>query len=342
MSVVEVFLDVMPGETRGVVARDGRWDTLLIHRDDDLATHRLGARSTGRVTRVDTALRGAFVDLGGGEPGFLPSRNGDRLNVGDKLEVAVSAEPREAKGPTLTLIGPATGEAALIQPGQTVAETLAVLAPGVEPRTGIEAIGAGMDAEDEATSAGGVHPLPFANLSVERTRALVAVDVDHVAGAGRDATREKTRANREALFEAARLIRLKSWGGLVAIDLIGVGQDTAAVLEAAKSAFGTDPRIAYGPVNRFGVLMLSLPWTRTPLEERLNAGTGRPTLETRALAAVRQLRLALATNTAAPWLTLRCPPREAALAAPWAEALGPRARVRPDPVAAGVTIEEEG
>ncbi|WP_372707711.1 ribonuclease E/G [Brevundimonas sp.] len=340
MSGPEVFLDAMPGETRGAIARDGRWETLILHRESDRATHRLGARSVGRVTRIDAGMRGAFVDLGGGEPGFLASRKGDRLNVGDKLEVEVSAEPREAKGPTLTLTGPATGEVRMMRPGPSVAEALALLAPGVEARTGVDAIRSTMEAEEEATSAGGLHATALARVSVERTRALVAVDVDHVAGTGRDAAREKARANREALFEAARLIRLKGWGGLVAIDLIGVAQDGEMVLAAAKAAFGADPRIVHGPVNRFGVLMLSLPWGRTPLEERLNAPNGRPSAETRALAALRRLRLAMAQNTATPYLTLRCPPEEATLAAPWVEALGPRARLRPDPTASGATIDE--
>ena len=59
---VEVFLDETPGETRGAVMRDGRYTHLLIHRDDDAAQTRLGARSIGRVTEVNQGLRGAFVE----------------------------------------------------------------------------------------------------------------------------------------------------------------------------------------------------------------------------------------------------------------------------------------
>src|SRR5690606_28849987 len=130
---------------------------------------------------------------------------------------------------------------------------------------------------------------------------------------------------REGLDQAARLIRLKGWGGLVAVDLVGVGHDGAAILAAARSAFGGDPEIAFGPVNRFGVLMLSLPWRTTPVEARLLGPDGRPTLETRAIEAVRRLRLALAEDTASPYLTLRCPPAVAAAAEALAARLGPRA-----------------
>ena len=61
MSAVEVFLDETPGETRGVVLRDGRFTHLLIQREDDPAETRLGARSIGRVVEINPGLRGAFV-----------------------------------------------------------------------------------------------------------------------------------------------------------------------------------------------------------------------------------------------------------------------------------------
>src|SRR5690606_11437557 len=141
--------------------------------------------------------------------------------------------------------------------------------------------------------------------------------------------------------QAARLIGLKGWGGLVAVDLVGVGHDGAAMLAAARAAFGSDPEIVFGPVNRFGVLMLSLPWRTSPVETRLWGPDGRPTLETRALDAVRRLRLALAEDTASPYLTLRGPPAVAAVAGPLAARLGPRARVKADPaLPAGVESDE--
>ena len=342
MSELEVFLDDTPGEVRGMVVRNGRFDRLLLQRESDVPQHRLGARSAGRVAVVDAGLGGAFIDLGAGEPfGFLPLRKSDRIAGGEKLEVEVAAEPREHKGPTLRLIGAGEGAPRLLRAGPTVAERLAGLAPGVEVQTGAAAIRASLEAEEEARAPGALFAHLGVRLSVERTRALVAVDIDHAAAPGRDGRRDKGRANRDGLMQAARMIRLKGWAGLVAVDLVGTGHDGAAMLAAAKAAFGTDPEIAFGPVNRFGVLMLSLPWRATPVEERLNGADGRRTVETRAIEAVRRLRLALAGDMAAPYLTLRCPPAVAVMAESLAARLGPRARVKADPALSdGVEIDE--
>nr|WP_245161570.1 RNA-binding protein [Brevundimonas alba] len=336
-------MDETPGEVRGVVVRDGRFDRLLIDRDSDTPGHRLGARSVGRIVSIDAGMKGAFVDLGAPEPfGFLPLRKGDAVAVGRKVGVEVSAEPRERKGPTLRLIGAGEGEPRLLSPAPSMAERLARLAPGVEIRTGAGALRASMEAGEEALAPGGLFAGLGVTLAVERTRALVAVDIDHAAAPGRDGRRDKGRANRDGLMQAARMIRLKGWGGLVAVDLVGTGHDGAAMLAAAKAAFGEDPEISYGPVNRFGVLMLSLPWRTTPVEERLLGPAGRPTVEARAIEAVRRLGLALAENTAAPYLTVRCPPAVAAVAEPLAARLGPRARVKADPALTGGPEIDEG
>ncbi len=329
---MEAFLDAAPGETRGVLVWNGRFERLFIHRDGDIAQHRLGARSIGRVAAVGAGLRGAFIDLGAREPfGFLPLKKAERMIVGQKVEVEVSAEPRDHKGPALRLIGAGEGEPRLLAPGPMMADILARLAPGVEARTGAAAMRAAHEAEEEALAPGGLFAHLGVGLAVERTRALVAVDIDHAAAPGRDGVRDKARANREGLMQAARLIRLKNWGGLVAIDLVGVGHDGAATTAMARAAFADEAEAVIGPVNRFGVLMLSLPWRGTPIEERLLGPDGRPTAETRAHDALRQLRLALATDTRAPWLTLHCAPDEAAGAAAWVETLGPRARLKADP-----------
>lgn len=325
-----------------MAVRDGRFDRLLIQRDTDVPQHRLGSRSVGRVVAVDPGLGGAFIDLGAPEPlGFLPLRKADKVGTGDKLAVEVMAEPREHKGPTLRLTGAGEGEPRLLQPGPTVAERLARLAPDSEIRSGASAIRAALEAEEAALAPEALFTRLGITLAVQRTRALVAVDIDHAAAPGRDGRRDKNRANREGLMQAARLIRLKGWGGLVAVDLVGSGHDGTALLAAAKAAFGADPAITFGPVNRFGVLMLSLPWGPTPVEERLNGPDGRPTPDSCAIDAVRRLRLVLASDTAAPWRTLRCAPALAGRVEALAARLGPRARVVADPALPdGVKIDE--
>jgi len=331
---LEVFLDETPGEIRGVIVRDGRPERLLIQREDDIAAHRLGARSVGRVEAVDSGLSGCFVDLGTGLSGYLPPGKGSSGRVGEALEVQVVAEPRGGKGPTLRRLGAGQGAPRLVAAGPDVRARLAVLAPGVEVQTGLAAIDASIEAEVEALADTVVLPELGLDLAVQRTRALIAVDIDHARLAGRDLAKSRDRANRAGMAQAARLIRLKGWGGLVVIDMVGSGRDGEAHLAAAKAAFGGDPetarQVAYGPVSRFGLVQLSLPWQVAPIEERLNGADGRPSLQTRAIAIVRDLRRALLSDTATPRHTARCCPQEAALAAPLATRLGPRATVIAD------------
>ena len=120
------------------------------------------------------------------------------------------------------------------------------------------------------------------------------------------------------------------------VDLIGDGRDAAAQSETVRAAFSHEPQAVFGPVSRFGLLELSLPWRHTPLEDVLLDADGRPSLQTRALSLVRRLRRHSLSDTASPRIVARCTPEEAAVVAPLAERLGPRAAVRPDAaVAAG-------
>ena len=336
---IEVFLDETPGETRGLIARDGRFTHLFIERGGDIAALKFGARSIGRVTEIDSGLKGAFVDLGSAASGFLPLAKSHDLKQGQKIEVEVSAEPREAKVATLRRIGAGEGDPRLLKAGPTVAQTLAKLALNAEVQTGIYAIEAVWEAEEEALSGRFGLGSSGLDLAIQRTRAMVTVDIDH---AGKTAAGGAKSANLLGLQHAARLIRLNRWGGLVAIDLVGAGQDGDALLKGARAAFGGDPEVVFGPLNRFGVLMLSLPWRRTPLEEILNGSSGRSTLQTRAIAATRRLRHAMLSNTSAPRLFARCTPQEAEFAAPLVAKLGPRTHLRADPAAAPgrCTIEE--
>lgn len=338
-AAVEVFLDAMPGETRGMVFRDGYPEHLLIQRDSDLPQHRLGARCIGRVTEVNAGLRGAFVDLGAGDlPGFLPLGREATVRNGDRITVEVTAEPRDGKGPALRQTGPGEGSPRLLEAGPDVTTQLAALAPDADIETGLAAIVAGHETVEAALGVTTVIPAIGLDLAVQRTRALVAVDLDYAPVAGRDARKGRERANREGLAQAARLIRLKRWGGLVAVDLIGTGLDGDMIQRAAKTAFGGDPAVVIGPVNRFGLLSLSLPWRLRPIEAVL----GR-TVEDRALDTVRALRQRLLEDTATPRFTAACAADEAVVAAPLVARLGPRAalRVAPDLAHGAARIEKD-
>lgn len=343
MSDVEVFLDDTPGEVRGVIARGGRFERLIIHRDDDPPQHRLGARSVGRAYAPDAAFRAVFVDLGcDGPSGFLPLKKGEVVREGEIIEVEVSAEPRERKGPTLRRLGPGQGGARLLAAGPSVREQLARFAPGAAPVGGVAAIQASWDAEEEALAKGDFFAEWALDLAVERTRALIAVDVDYAHLPGRDARKGRANANRHGLAQAARMIRLKGWGGLVAVDLVGAALDPAEIAASAKDAFAGD-EATFGPLSRFGLLQLAVPWRRRPVEEALNDPSGHRSAVSRAIDVVRHLRHAMLSDTATPRHVARCAPEEAALAAPLAGRLGPRASVQADPaVAAGRFVIEEG
>ncbi len=343
MADIEVFLDETPGETRGVIARDGLYTHLILQRDSDRPSDRLGARCVGRIARVERGLRGAFVDLGAGEPfGFLPLGKDEKAGEGAKIEVEVIAEPRERKGPVLRRLGEATGAPRLLASGPDVATILSRLAPGVVPLTGAAAIRAALEAEEDVLSVSVVDPASGLDMMIQRTRALIAVDIDHAPAPGRDSRKSRETANRIGLSHAARLLALKGWGGLVVIDLIGAGLHGDTIMMGVRAAFASEPQAAFGPLSRFGLMQVSLPWRRTPLDERLLDAAGRPSLEARAIAVVRQLRLALLSDPASPRLVARCGPEEATLAASWVQALGPRAGLIADAsMAAGVVRVEE-
>lgn len=331
MSEVETFLDDTPGEVRGVVARDGRFERLIIQRDDEPPEHRLGARIVGRVIEADAAFRAAFIDLGcAGPAGFLPLGKGESLRAGEAVEVEVTAERREAKGPALKRLGAGEGRPRLIAPGPDVADRLRRLAPGVTPATGLAAIQASRDAEEEALGLGEVFAEWALDLAVQRTRALIAVDVDYTHLPGRDARKGRAQANRQGLIQAARMIRLRGWGGLVAVDLVGTTLDPAQITGMAKQAFAGDDA-TFGPLSRFGLLQLALPWRTRPVEEMLNDVGGRRSVATRAIDVARALRFALLSDTATPRFIARCAPDEAAAASPLVARLGPRAGLRADP-----------
>lgn len=343
MSDIEVFLDDTPGEVRGVVARNGRFERLIIQREEDPPQHRLGARSVGRVIQPEAAFRAAFVDLGcDGPAGFLPLGKGEIVREGELLEVETTAEPRETKGPVLKRIGAGQGKPRLLAAGPDVIEQLRGFAPGVAPIVGAPAIQASWDAEEEALAVSDFFAEWAVDVAVQRTRALIAVDIDYVHLPGRDARKGRARANREGLMQAARLIRLSGWGGLVAIDLVGTALDPVQVSAMARAAFEGDDAV-FGPLSRFGLLQLALPWRTRPIEERLLEAGGRRSGAALAIDLVRALRHTLLSDTAAARFTARCSPEEAEAAAALIARLGPRAGLKPDPtLAPGRFVIEEG
>jgi hypothetical protein len=212
------------------------------------------------------------LDVGAEPDAVMPLTAG--LVEGARLTVTVTAPPRAGKGAVVHPTGPTTAEPGLLQAAPSLADQLRPFAPGVAIETGRVARDAADVAEDAALCI--VHPLPSGGaVSLEPTRALVAVDVD-LGSAGGDGRKALARANREAIETAARLLRLKGLGGPVVLDLAGKGHDGDALRKIAEAAFAPDqPGVAFGPIARFGLWPLSLPRRASPLAERLLDEDGR-------------------------------------------------------------------
>jgi len=335
-----LFLDLAPGEQRGVVTLDGRPERLVIVRAGDPPVLGVGARAAARVRRVEAALRLAFLDLGQGPDGVLSYSGGDPApREGYFLEVEVQAPARGGKGPVVRHVGSAEGPTRLIRPPPSVEAQLLTWAPDSTIQTGVAAREAADIAEEAALEV--THRLPCGGrIHVEPTQALIAVDVDLGASVnlGRKAA---AQANREALDVAARVLRLKGLGGLVALDLVGQGHDGAGLCAVAKAVFAPDgPGVAIGPISRFGVLELALPWRARPVNEVLLTADGRINGPTTALRLLRAIERAAGPGQ---MVKAACAPDVAAYAGRHASDLvakiGPRFSIEADPARDPATFE---
>ncbi|MEI9890909.1 MAG: ribonuclease E/G [Caulobacteraceae bacterium] len=313
-----------------MITSSGRPERLLIEREGDVYP-RLGLRRAARVIQVDRTLGLALLDLGGGREASLRLKADRPPPVqGQALEVEIAIEPQGGKPAVARVFS--EGEATAAAPASLEAR-LAALAPGAAVTEGVKARQVADQAEEEALAI--EHPAPGGgSLAIEPTRALVAVDIDLGSGGGRDAKRAARQANLGALAELGRLLRLKSLGGLVVIDLVGRGHDGQALTHAAQSAFAADqPGVAIGPITKFGTLELALPRRYRPVREILCGADGRLSAESLALRLVRAIERQAVAEPGAR-LRVICAPEVAAAAAGPAAVLagivGARFEVVPD------------
>jgi hypothetical protein len=319
------YLDRCPGEVRGVITLDGAPERLLLARDGD-PTPRLGAIYGGRVSELSARLGLARVDLGDGQVGSLRLRGVERPpHEGQRLRAAVVAEPAGGKPAALRLAGEGEPErAGLIAPAPSVEVQLRRFADGVSIIEGDLACEQADEAEAEILARR--HSLEGGlALTVEPTRALVAVDVDLEEGG---ASLSVGQANQRALWQAARLLRLKGLAGLVVIDLIGFPKDRRRLLDTAAEAFAPDgPETVIGALGRFGSLDLAKPHLEQPLHERLLDADGRLSARSLAQGLVRGLDR---QGRFEPGRRLEavCAPDVARLLRPLVAQMGPRFTVR--------------
>lgn len=322
MSRRRLFLDRSPRELRGVVTLDGRPERLLIERAGEARGPKLGARYIARVEELSQALRLARLDLGEDGVAALPLAGDFAFSRGAAVEAEISAEARSGKPAAARLIGPASGPPRRLAEGPGLAERLRAAAPDAEIIEGADAREAADEAEEAALAT--AHALPGGlDVSIEPTRGLVAVDIDW-SGPPRPSARASLQANLQAIAHVARLLRLKSLGGPVVVDLIGVPRDGRAVQAAAREAFEPDqPGVVVLPVSRLGLVELARPHREQPLHERLCAADGRLSARTVAQHLARALEREGRADPGAR-LTAVCAAETAQALRPLLAELGPR------------------
>lgn len=316
-----LFLDRSPGERRGVVLLNGLPERLLIERDGEPERARAGEVRRGRVRSLSRAFRGAFVDLGLERDGLMKLEGVQGLSEGASVLAEVVAEGRGDKGATLRFHDRAEGPPELIRPALSLEARLRAYAPTAPVVAGDEAREAADLAEETALQTRHLVGRGAA-VTIEQARALVAVDVD--LGESGASKKQILDANRLAVRETARLLRLKGLSGLIVIDLAGAAREHEALLAAAREAFAADePGVIYAGVSRLGVLEVAKPWRERPLSETFHDRDGRLSVRTVAGHLLRELEREGRADPGARLVGLASP-EVAAEAQKYVAELGPR------------------
>ena len=269
MPAARILQEVCAAETREVALdeHDRPLAVRLTRLTEDRPV-RTGQQVTGRLHTISLGQGGGFVNLDdhGGEA-FLRLQEGHGLTEGQSLDLRVAAEPREgSKLARVALAGkaPAPGAPDLWDAPEVMQ---------VDPGDPTVAMAFDMAISDNVNLPGG------GNITLERTRALVAVDVDT---SGRTETgRAATRAlkdNLDAAAELARQIRLRNLGGIIVMDCVSPLNREAG--KQVRDRFNTvfrqisSQRVRALLPSDLGLLEASVEWAETPIAERLLAPSG--------------------------------------------------------------------
>ncbi|CAN5292526.1 ribonuclease E/G [soil metagenome] len=287
MSERRAYLYKGIGETVGVVTLDGRPERLVATWEGDDLLDAEGVRGVARVKKIERAFNAAFVALPGSADLLLPMRQDmPKLVEGQLVEIEIKTPSRRDKSAVARFIGPGEGEPRLLALAPTVEDLLRLWVKSGSPTQGLAALEAVEAAEAEALET--VFALPGGgDVSIESTRALVAIDVD-LGNRDGDSKKAARAANMAAFTTAARVLRLKGLAGLVVFDLVGRGHDGPALTTAARNAFAIDnPGVGLGPISKFGALEMIVPRRAAPILDRLLDASGGLSARAGALRLVR-------------------------------------------------------
>lgn len=297
---LETWIDASVGETREALVRDGKPIALRIARASDAGERaRWGEIYCARVREIDLRRRGAFLDLGlRRDQGFLPlgddgrvrraGKERVRLSEGEGVVVSVVREAARGKNPVVDLqeTGHDGERPHLIARHECDEEIVLARPADAQMRAKLDALVEDCLARTAPIAGGGV-------LTIEPTAALTAIDVDAGGrGGSGDPDRFALDLNLAAADEAARQIRLRGLGGIIAIDFVHLRAKThrKQLEEGAREAFEGDPwSVQFGGLSAFGVFELARAQLRTPLHEQMRDPDGRLSPETLALTALRAI-----------------------------------------------------
>jgi len=261
--VITLYYEARFGLARGAVYVGGRPHLYMEGLETDPSPAILGTRSIARLRGKGGGV--AFLELADGGEAILDAPPPDiaRLTDGAAVEVTIGAEARRDKLARALLIRAAPGEAPRrLSPVLSLEDRLRAEAHACFDAANIS-VASDEDRLDEAGEEV-FAPRPDlpggGRLHIERTRALIACDVD---GAGLTEARAKT--NDRAIAEVVRRLRLTGLAGLVVVDLIGRRHDDKRLRDALLAAFGPEAAtIITAPTGKFGTLEFVRPWRASP------------------------------------------------------------------------------
>ena len=285
-----IVIDDGPGEFRAAaVDRAGRpWHLFMERWGGNGLASRYGQVLSARFRAMADNRLDGFVDLENGENALIRVAKGQPFVEGEAISVQVRAEARRDKIARVALASPG--------PVLTGFDLWKSHLPGHDDlplrddRACLDAAFADV-LEDTATLAGGgaVH--------IQRTRALIAADIDSAGRRGRgrgSAGAQALSLNCEAVADIARQVLCRGYGGTLIIDCPGpinraAGDKICDTFRRAMARMSTrQSRVL--PLSAFDLLQATIAWAGCPIEDQLLDATGAPTAETQFLHLLRDAR----------------------------------------------------
>lgn len=257
-----------PGELRAaLVDAEARPSALFVQRWGGAGERaRYGEISQARIRSFSDELSGGFVELRSGEDAFLRLKSREGLSEGAILSVEIRSERRGDKLARVSISDKPIDSQSALQRWLSVFPGAALL-EGTEDPIAIESAFSDIRVASSVLTGGG-------RLSVEQTRALLAIDIDTAGRTGTGSAGARAlKINQAAIIEMARQISIRGLGGLVVLDCVGPLNNAASdrIRQAARSAFElyAVPQAKVLKPSALGLLEASIPWRFMPVAEQI-------------------------------------------------------------------------